>query len=317
MLQLNSPQSLSLPASDRPAETDPATYDRMARAVRFLTLHREHQPSLAQAASIAGLSPAHFQRQFTRYVGISPKRFLGYLSLEAAKSALQDAEPVLEAAFSAGLSGPGRLHDLFVTYEAMTPGEFKARGAGLDLAYGFAPTPFGRLLCINSTRGIVGLAFADSDARDGSAPGPTAQEGADLWAADAALADMRARWPLARFREDAAPALGVAAALFGSGERAPIRLLLSGTNFQVRVWDALLELAPGTTTTYQALAHRLDDPKAARAVASAVGRNPISLLIPCHRVLRSDGGLGGYHFGLSRKRALLAWECGASDRAAG
>lgn len=300
----------------QPAETDAALHDRMARAVRFLAANRERQPDLAEAASVAGLSPSHFQRVFTRYVGLSPKRFVGYLTLEAAKEALEEAEPVLEAAFSAGLSGPGRLHDLFVSYEAMTPGEFKARGQGLDLAYGFAPTPFGSLLCISSPRGIVGLAFADAEARAGAAPAPTAKEGSDLWAKDAALADMRARWPLARFRADNAPAEAVAAAIFGEGaRREPIRLLLSGTNFQVRVWDALLELQPGKTTTYSALAERLEDPAATRAVASAVGRNPISLLIPCHRVLRADGGLGGYHWGLTRKRALLAWERGAGRAA--
>lgn len=298
-----------------PPETDPALYERMARAVRFLAANRERQPDLAEAASVAGLSPSHFQRVFTRYVGLSPKRFVGYLTLEAAKDALEDAEPVLEAAFSAGLSGPGRLHDLFVTYEAMTPGEFKARGQGLDLSYGFAPTPFGSLLCISSPRGIVGLAFADADARAGAAPGPTAREGSDLWAQDAALGDMRARWPLAHFHEDDRPAHVVAAAIFGEAAREPLRLLLSGTNFQVRVWDALLQIQPGTTTTYSALAGRLNDPSAARAVASAVGRNPISLLIPCHRVLRADGGLGGYHWGLTRKRALLAWER-AAGRAA-
>lgn len=309
MLEIAAPMTTR---AHRPAGTDAALYERMARAVRFLAANRERRPDLAEAAAAAGLSPSHFQRVFTRYVGLSPKRFVGYLTLEAAKEALEEAEPVLEAAYAAGLSGPGRLHDLFVTYEAMTPGEFKARGAGLDLAWGFAPTPFGSLLCISSPRGIVGLAFADADARKGAAPAPTAKEGFDLWAHDAALADMRARWPLAAFRADDAPAKAVAAAIFGSRPpREPIRLLLSGTNFQVRVWDALLALEPGMTTTYGALAERLRDPAAARAVASAVGRNPISLLIPCHRVLRADGGLGGYHWGITRKRALLAWERGA------
>jgi AraC family transcriptional regulator of adaptative response/methylated-DNA-[protein]-cysteine methyltransferase len=311
MLEIAMPTTQA--AASSPLETDSALYERMARSVRFLACNRERRPNLAEAAAVAGLSPSHFQRVFTRYVGLSPKRFVGYLTLEAAKDALGDAEPVLEAAFSAGLSGPGRLHDLFVTYEAMTPGEFKARGAGLDLAYGFAPTPFGLLLCISSPRGIVGLAFADADARAGAAPGPTAREGSDLWAKDAALADLRARWPLARFHADDVPAEAVAAAIFGeAARREPIRLLLSGTNFQVRVWDALLELQPGITTTYSALAERLKDPAATRAVASAVGRNPISLLIPCHRVVRADGGLGGYHWGLTRKRALLAWERAAA-----
>lgn len=310
-------QTLPMTAIRRPAEIDPATLDRMARAVRYLTHNRERQPSLDEAAIIAGLSSAHFQRVFTRYVGISPKRFVGFLTLEAAKAALGEAEPVLEAAYSAGLSGPGRLHDLFVTYEAMTPGEFKARGQGLDLTYGFAPTPFGSLVCLNSERGLVGLAWADAEALPGASAGPTTCEGEDLWASDAALDDMRARFPRADYRRDDAAALSVADALFGapSNIRTPIRLLLSGTNFQVRVWDALLALPPGTTTTYQALAGSIDAPFATRAVASAVGRNPISLIIPCHRVLRTDGGLGGYHWGLTRKRALLAWERAAGDSA--
>ena len=301
----------------RPIETDPATLDRMARAVRYLTHNRERQPSLDEAAKVTGLSPAHFQRVFTRYVGISPKRFVGYLTLEAAKAALGEAEPVLEAAFAAGLSGPGRLHDLFVTYEAMTPGEFKARGAGLDLTYGFTPTPFGLLVCLNSERGLVGLAWADAEAMPGAAPPPTASEGEDLWACDAALADMRARFPQADYRRDDGPARGVAEALFAAPRhgRVAVKLLLSGTNFQVRVWDALLALPAGTTTTYAALAGTIAEPKATRAVASAVGRNPISLIIPCHRVLRTDGGLGGYHWGLTRKRALLAWERAAGDSA--
>jgi AraC family transcriptional regulator of adaptative response/methylated-DNA-[protein]-cysteine methyltransferase len=302
-------------ATSRPPKPDAANLDRMAQAIRFLAAHRSEPPSLAQAAEAIGLSPAHFQRVFTHYVGISPKRFLGYLALETAKAALHEAEPVLEAALEAGLSGPSRLHDLFVTYEAMTPGEFKLRGAGLDLTYGSAPTPFGLLVCLNSPRGIVGLAFADVGAGAGAAPGPTAPEGADLWSPDGALADLRARWPLAGYAHDDAPAQTIAAALFGArpDSRTPVRLFLSGTNFQVRVWDALLGLPVGTTTTYRTLAESLKDRAATRAVASAVGRNPISLIIPCHRVLRTDGGLGGYHWGLTRKRALLAWERAAGE----
>lgn len=299
-----------------PEKTDAATYERMARAIRFLASHAERQPSLDEAARVAGLSSAHFQRVFTKYVGISPKRFVGCLTLEAAKEALEASEPVLEAALSAGLSGPGRLHDLFVTYEAMTPGEFKLRGQGLDLAYGFAPTPFGTLVALSSERGLVGLAFADEGAPKGAAPRPTAQASADAWHSGAALEELRSRFPRAHYRQEDRAAEAVAAAVFGeSRRRAPIKLLLSGTNFQVRVWEALMALPPGTTTTYQALAKNVGEASATRAVAAAVGRNPISLIIPCHRVLRTDGGLGGYRWGLTRKRALLAWERAAQDAA--
>jgi AraC family transcriptional regulator of adaptative response/methylated-DNA-[protein]-cysteine methyltransferase len=283
---------------------------RIAEAIRFLTVNRAAMPSLDEAAAHAGMSSTHFQRVFTAHVGISPKRFLSYLTLEVAKSALNEQEPVLDAAFAASLSGPGRLHDLFVNFESVTPGEFRARGAGLDLTYGYTPTPFGLLLCVSSPRGIVGLAFADSSAPKGAAAKPTIREGEDLWSKEAALADMKSRFPAARFMHDDALAQSVAGALFAPGARKPepIKLCVTGTNFQVRVWEALLKLPVGHTTSYARLAADLGDPKATRAVASAVGRNPVSLIIPCHRVLRSDGGLGGYHWGLSRKRALLAWE---------
>jgi AraC family transcriptional regulator of adaptative response/methylated-DNA-[protein]-cysteine methyltransferase len=283
---------------------------RIAEAIRFLTVNRARLPSLEETAAQAGMSPAHFQRVFTAHVGISPKRFLSYLTLEVAKSALSEQEPVLGAAFAAGLSGPGRLHDLFVNFESVTPGEFKAQGVGLDLSYGFAPTPFGLLLCVSSPRGIVGLAFADADAPKGVSAKPTIREGEDFWSRDAALADMKSRFPAARFTQDDGTAQSVAGALFASGANkpAPVKLCVAGTNFQVRVWEALLKLPVGHTTSYAKLAADLGDPRATRAVASAVGRNPVSLIIPCHRVLRSDGGLGGYHWGLSRKRALLAWE---------
>ncbi|MFZ1989299.1 MAG: bifunctional helix-turn-helix domain-containing protein/methylated-DNA--[protein]-cysteine S-methyltransferase [Alphaproteobacteria bacterium] len=300
-----------------PAPVSDINLSRIADAIRFLTVNRSRLPSLDEAAAHAGMSPTHFQRVFSAHVGISPKRFLSYLTLEVAKSALSDDEPVLGAAFAAGLSGPGRLHDLFVNFESVTPGEFKAQGFGLELAYGFAPTPFGLLLCVSSERGIVGLAFADPEAPEGASAKPTVREGKDLWGRDAALADMKSRFPSARFNRDDRVAQSVASALFAPGEkkRTPIKLCVTGTNFQVRVWEALLKLPAGHTTTYAKLAGALGDPRATRAVASAVGRNPVSLIIPCHRVLRTDGGLGGYHWGLSRKRALLAWERAQADRA--
>lgn len=314
---LSSETVTARPAPMPSAPVSDVNLTRIAEAIRFLTVNRSRLPSLEEAAAHAGMSPTHFQRVFTAHVGISPKRFLSYLTLEVAKSALSDDEPVLGAAFAAGLSGPGRLHDLFVNFEAVTPGEFKAQGIGLELACGFAPTPFGLLLCVSSPRGIVGLAFADSDAPAGAAAKPTVREGEDFWGREAALADMRSRFPKAHFTSDNRVAQSVAARLFApeADKPAPIKLCVTGTNFQVRVWEALLKLPVGYTTTYAQLAGALGDPKATRAVASAVGRNPVSLIIPCHRVLRTDGGLGGYHWGLSRKRALLAWEHAQRDRA--
>lgn len=311
--------SQALPASRNTSHaTDDETLVRIAEAVRFLAVNRERQPSLAETAAAAGMSPSHFQRVFTVHVGISPKRFVGHLTLQSAKAELRDKSPVLGAALAAGLSGPGRLHDLFVSFEAMTPGEYKSRGRGLFLTYGFHPTPFGLLLCIASPRGIAGLAFADTDARPGAAPSPVAPEGEDLWSPEAALADMRARLPEATYTEELAPAREIASLLFepaASQTRREIRLAVTGTNFQVRVWEALVRLPLGHTTTYADLAREVCTEKASRAVAGAVGRNPVSFVIPCHRVLRSDGGLGGYHWGLTRKRALLAWESGIAAEA--
>lgn len=288
------------------------TFRKMGLVIDFLVRHRLEQPSLADMAAEIGLSPAHLQRVFTRYVGVSPKRFLQYLALEVAKSELDAQAPVLEAAYGAGLSGAGRLHDLFIHFEAMTPGEYKYRGRGLDLEYGFAPSPFGLLLCASSKRGIVGLAFADERAKAGAAPGPTTHETKALWAPDAALADLQSCYSAAQWQENPSAAQKLVAHLFGDHEEksSSIKLHVGGTNFQVRVWEALLRLPVGYTTTYTAIAGEVGTPRATRAVASAVGRNPVSLLIPCHRVLRADGGLGGYHWGLGRKRALLAWERG-------
>ena len=290
---------------------NPVLWEKMAAAIRFITLNRLSQPALEEVAARVDLSPSYFQRVFTRHVGLSPKRFLGYLTLDAAKMELGRGAPVLDAAFEAGLSGAGRLHDLFVTYESITPGDFKAGGAGLELTHGFHQTPFGLCLVVTSPRGLVGLAFADETAEDMAAPKPTAQEGADTWGAAAALTDMTKRFPHAQFQENQERTAPIVHRLFDaaaaqSGE--PFQLVMQGTNFQVRVWEALLKIPPGATTTYTALATAIGAPKATRAVASAVGRNPISYLIPCHRVVRRDGGLGGYHWGLSTKRALLAWE---------
>lgn len=266
-----------------------ADYHRMAEALTWLAERWRDRPSLDQTAAAVGLSPTHFQRVFTRWAGVSPRTFTAALVHAEARTALQEGASVLDAAYDAGLSGPSRLHDLFVAHEAVTPGEARRRGAGLQLRYGYAPTPFGRGLFVLAPRGLCGLAFADPD--------------------DAtALADMRRRWPAADWVEDAAAATAYAARLFGGEGGEPVPLVLMGPPFQVQVWRALLQVPSGATATYGQVAAMVGQPKAARAVGAAIGANPISWLIPCHRFLGRDGRLTGYHWGLPRKAAMLAYE---------
>ena len=267
-------------------------YRQMGRAIRFLADHYLEQPTLDEAASAAGLSPFHFQRIFTRYVGISPKSFVGHLTLGHAKAELANGASVLDAALDAGLSGPSRLHDLALKIEAMTPGEYARGGQGLIIDYGFDPSPFGTALLTMTEKGLCGLAFAD----DGEE--------------EEALADLRARWPKAQYREMPGRTRAIAEQIFDRALRtdAPIGLHLMGTPWQIKVWEALLAIPEGKLTTYKAIARAMSNENASRAVGTAVGRNPISYLIPCHRVLGSDGALHGYHWGLSRKRAMLAVE---------
>jgi AraC family transcriptional regulator of adaptative response/methylated-DNA-[protein]-cysteine methyltransferase len=256
-------------------------YERVERAIRFLDEHHTEQPSLACVAGAAGLSEAHFQRLFKRWAGVSPKRFLQYATAEHARQLLCDSRPVLEAALDAGLSGPGRLHDLTVNVHAMTPGEMRRAGAGTTIRYGNHATPFGRCFLARTERGVCALRFGDG------------------------IAEERARWPAAEFVRDDAATAEDAARVFRGGA---ISLDLHGTNFQIRVWEALLRIPVGSVTSYGALARRIERPGAARAVGRAVGSNRIAVLIPCHRVLRETGAFGGYRWGLERKRALLAWE---------
>lgn len=266
-----------------------ADYDRMAEALAWLAERWRERPSLDEAAAAAGLSPSHFQRIFTRWAGVSPKTYTAALAHAEARSALQEGASVLEAALDAGLSGPSRLHDLFIAHEAVTPGEARRRGEGLALRYGYAPTPFGRGLFVLAPRGLCGLAFSDGDDA-------------------AALADMVRRWPAADWREDPALARGYALRLFGGEEGEAVPLVLMGPPFHVQVWRALLQTPPGATATYGQIAGAVGRPKAARAVGAAIGANPISWLIPCHRFLGRDGRLTGYHWGLPRKAAMLAYE---------
>ncbi len=277
------------------AETE--DYARIGAAIEYLVENFDEQPSLTDVAGLVRLSPYHFQRLFSQWAGISPKRFIQYLTLEHAKRALEGSASVLDAAYDAGLSGPGRLHDLFVTYESMTPGEYKRGGAGLVIRYGVVPSPFGACFIGVTDKGICGLGFIPSDD-----PGE-------------AEAFFRSRWPAARLVLDTraiAPLAEVIFALDGHGRR-PLRVHLMGTAFQLKVWEALLRIPSGALVSYQHLASALCGPSAARAVGGAVGANPVSYLIPCHRVIRKAGVITGYAWGPERKRALLALEGARHD----
>ena len=248
--------------------------------------------TLDALADRMGMSAAHFQRVFSAWVGVSPKRYQQYLTLDHARSLLAERFTVLDTSLSTGLSGPSRLHDLFLTWEAMSPGDYACGGAGLTIAWGWFETPFGPAVVMGTHRGICGMGFA-----------------ADMGEA-AAFEDLQRRWPLADFVEDAARLHPWVQAALG-GQAAPLALM--GAPFQIKVWEALLRIPSGHVTSYGEIAAAIGNPKAVRAVGTAVGRNPISLLIPCHRALRKSGGLGGYHWGLPVKRAILAWESARAD----
>jgi AraC family transcriptional regulator of adaptative response/methylated-DNA-[protein]-cysteine methyltransferase len=290
MLDTNKPVAASGPVT--------RDYDLVRRAIAFLSVRWEEQPTLERLAAHLGLSPAHTQRLFKRWCGLSPKEFVQAVTIDHARGLLTGSASVLDAAHEVGLSGGGRLYDLFVDHEAMTPGEFKRRGEGLSIGYGFHDTPFGDTLLLATDRGVAGLAFVDED---------KGQSRAD------ALADMVARWPKAEFIEAPERTAQHAARIFDPARwspEQPVRLVLIGTDFEIRVWQTLLRIPMGRAVTYADIARHLGHPTAARAVGSAVGRNPISFVVPCHRVLRGDGQLGGYHWGLTRKRALIGWETG-------
>ncbi len=276
-------------------------YARIANALDYVSAHHFEQPELAAIAAEVGLSEYHFQRLFTRWAGVSPKKFLQYVTLEHAKRSLEAAASVLDAAYDAGLSGPGRLHDLFVTCEAVTPGEYKTRGAGLTLRYGFHASPFGECLLLLSERGVSGLSFVVDDDRE------------------AALAEQTAGWEAARLEADPEATAPLIERVFGRTGGAPatgppLKLLLRGTRFQVKVWEALLRVPPGALTTYDRIAERIGSGKgAAQAIGRALGANPIGYLIPCHRVIRASGVIGGYRWGRTRKMALIGWEAARAE----
>jgi AraC family transcriptional regulator of adaptative response/methylated-DNA-[protein]-cysteine methyltransferase len=299
-------------------------YARIARAIEYLSENYASQPSLEEAARVACLSPFHFQREFSELAGISPKSFVAALTLEEAKTRLGKGARVLDAALDAGLSGPSRLHDLCLKIEAMTPGEYAKGGAGLAIAYGFYASLFGLALVMATERGLCGLAFGDDE--------------------EAMLADMRSRWPKAHFVQDDGTTSAYAAQIFPTPDSPPptwgrgpisdsgavagpsvrgggprknnaLPIELFGTPWQIKVWQALLAIPEGSVTTYRAVAETVCTARASRAVGAAVGRNPISLLIPCHRVLASSGALTGYHWGVTRKRAMLAFEAARTANA--
>jgi AraC family transcriptional regulator of adaptative response/methylated-DNA-[protein]-cysteine methyltransferase len=278
-------------------------YARIERALEWLDAHAEQQPSLDDAARVAGLSPTHFQRRFTALVGISPKRYVQAVTADRARTLLTQSAPVLAAALDVGLSGPSRLHDLLVATEGATPGDIARGGEGLEIRYAFHPTPFGEAFVAVSPRGVCALTFS-----------PTSDRAARL-------ERLRRDWPRARHVEDARAGrdvvaqvqrLAAAAETHAEVPASPLTLVVRGTNLQVRVWEALRRIPAGTLATYEDIARAVGAPTAVRAVAGAIGRNPIHLLIPCHRVVRKTGHLGGYAGGLPRKRAMLACELGAA-----
>ena len=271
-------------------EPNPA-YETVAAAIRFVRDHALTQPSLNEVAHHVGLSASYLQRVFSDWAGISPKRFLQFLTKENAKSLLRESRDVLSAAIESGLSGPGRLHDLMVNCEALTPGEIGALGEGLIIRYGFAPSPFGTIIIGTTTRGICHLRFVEA--------GET----------DAAQADLHREWPHAGLERDDEMAQQLAADLFSPfSQPKPLNVLLRGTNFQIKVWEALLRIPPGHALSYSNLATMAALPKAQRAVGTAMAHNNIAVLIPCHRVIRESGEAGLYRWGTERKRAIISWE---------
>jgi AraC family transcriptional regulator of adaptative response/methylated-DNA-[protein]-cysteine methyltransferase len=283
---------LTTPGSQIAALRD---YDSVRRAIAFISEHWRQQPTIESVADAAAVTPDELHHLFRRWAGLTPKAFMQALTLDHAKNLLRDSASVLDAALDSGLSGPGRLHDLFVTHEAMSPGEWKNGGAGMTLRFGFHASPFGTAIVIASDRGLAGLAFAD--------PGDE----------QSALADMQRRWPRAIYLEDHAGTARIARRIFDPTlwrPDEPLRVILIGTDFEVRVWETLLKIPMGRAVCYSDIANKIKAPKASRAVGTAVGKNPISFVVPCHRALGKGGALTGYHWGITRKQAMIGWEAG-------
>jgi len=276
-------------------KTASSDYDIVRRAIAHIRGNWRSQPEIETVAEAAGVTPTELHHLFRRWCGLTPKAFLQALTLSSAREMLRSSVSVLETAYEVGLSGPGRLHDLFVTHEAMSPGEWKAGGEGLTVSYGFHPCPFGTALVMTTPRGLCGLGLADAGKES------------------AALRDMRSRWPKARYLEDRAATAATAKRIFDPKlwrKDRPLRIIMIGTDFEVRVWEKLLHIPMGAAATYSGLAAEVGSPKGARAVGLAVGKNPICFVVPCHRVIGKSGDITGYHWGLTRKRAILGWEAG-------
>ena len=289
------PSTETIVRNARPVAARSDDYRIVRQVIEYVMEHWRDQPSLETIAAAVGMEPTGLQKLFTRWAGLSPKGFLQAVTLDHARALLEQSATVLDTTYEVGLSGPGRLHDLFVTHEAVTPGAYRARGEGLTIRYGSHPSPFGAALVLATERGLAGLAFAD--------------EGEEK----ASLADMMRRWPKAAYVEDQMATAPLARRIFDPRQwrpEMPLRVVLIGSDFEVRVWETLLTVPFGRATTYSEVARRIDRPSAARAVGAAVGRNPVSFVVPCHRVLGRSGSLTGYHWGLTRKRAILGWEAG-------
>ena len=282
----------SPPLPDTGDQTSPSDYARIVKAISFIVEQADHQPNLDEIAAHVHLSPFHFQRLFSRWAGITPKRFLQVLTLERAKQLLAESRPLLEVSHALGLSSGSRLHDHFVRLEAMTPGEYKTGGAGLTIAYAVHDTPFGKAFIAVTPRGVCHLAFVEDAANDQQLTGLSGQ------------------WPYARLRKDPKTTGTLIRAMFDdkTPPDRPLSLHVSGTNFQISVWKALLRIPPGKVASYAQVAAAIGHPCAARAVGRAVARNPVAFLIPCHRVIQGSGCIGGYHWGEIRKHAIHAWE---------
>ena len=272
-------------------------YERIEQAIRFLEENFRRQPSLGEIAGHLGLSEYHFQRLFTRWVGISPKRFLQFLTKEYVEKLLQESHNVLEVTFESGLSSPGRLHDLLVSCEAVTPGEYKSQGEGVVIQYGFHPSPFGEYLLACTQRGICSLMFVE--------PGSRAE----------AVEHLKNRWKRAQIEENSQATRSLAGLVFMGNKQEPLPVYLRGTNFQIKVWEALLRIPSGTVVTYEDIAVSIGLPRASRAVGNAVAHNPLAVIIPCHRVIRKDGEFGNYLYGTTRKKALCGWEMAQKELA--
>lgn len=289
MLKTKQSEEIALPAHD---------YDAIAQVIETLSVDYQKQPSLDDLSRQTKIEATDLQKLFTRWAGLSPKAFLQAVTLDHAKRLLDGGAPLLDASFELGLSGPGRLHDLFIHHEALSPGEYKAKGAGLTICYGFHESPFGRALIMVTGRGMCGLGFSDGD---------------DAFA----LQDMVRRWPLATYLPDESTTYAYAARVFDPARwqsDQPLKIVMIGTDFQVRVWQALLDVPMGEACRYGDLAKVVGSPKGSRAVGAAVGANPLSFVVPCHRAVGSTGALTGYHWGLTRKRAILGWEVGQTLR---